>query len=390
MNRVRGFLERFLAGIRGKHLKAPFKSRRQWIVFFAILLLLAGGLVLILKVETSYFVQESYEKKDVTGTTYDRLGKKLFKYSPDGVSCLNANGDVLWNSTFSMQSPIVDICESTAVVGDQQGTDVYIYNEDGVVGQFETLLPIKKVEVARQGVVAAVLEDEDVTWIYLYDTSGGEIAKMRTSVKESGYPVDVDLSPDGLQIMVSFLFADKGSIETRVSFYNFDAVGQAAENNLVNQITYQNEVVPSVFFVDNDRSAALGSDGFCVYKGKDVPEEKVRVSFEEEILSTFHEGNSLGLVFESDKDNYKYKLLVYNLNGRCTMKKYFNLPYRQVKMQEGNIILSNEKEFQVYSSRGRKRVDIVYEKAVEDVISVPGIGKYMVISSDCTEMIRVR
>lgn len=59
----------------------------------------------------------------------------------------------------------------------------------GQKGQFETLLPIEKVKVARQGVVAAVLTDEDVIWINLYDTQGGEIAKMRTTVKESGYPM---------------------------------------------------------------------------------------------------------------------------------------------------------------------------------------------------------
>ena len=53
------------------------------------------------------------------------------------------------------------------VVADQQGTDVYIFDEKGQKGQFETLLPIEKVKVARQGVVAAVLTDEDVTWINL-------------------------------------------------------------------------------------------------------------------------------------------------------------------------------------------------------------------------------
>ena len=66
------------------------------------------------------------------------------------------------------------------------------------------------------------------------------------------------------------------------------------------------------------------------------------------------------------------------------------MDYRKAKMMEGNILLINEKGFQVYSSRGRKRVDIAYQKAVEDVTSVPGLGKYMVLSNGHTELIRVK
>lgn len=39
------------------------------------------------------------------------------------------------------------------------------------------------------------------------------------------------------------------------------------------------------------------------------------------------------------------------------------MDYRQAKMMEGNILLINDKGFQVYSSRGRKRVDVTYKKA---------------------------
>ena len=101
--------------------------------------------------------------------------------------------------------------------------------------------------------VAAVLTDEDVTWINLYDTQGGEIAKMRTTVKESGYPMDIALSPDGMKIMVSFLWPDQSGIQTRVGFYNFDSIGQTEENNQVSLLTYDGVVAPSVYFVDERR-----------------------------------------------------------------------------------------------------------------------------------------
>ncbi len=66
------------------------------------------------------------------------------------------------------------------------------------------------------------------------------------------------------------------------------------------------------------------------------------------------------------------------------------MDYRQAKMMEGNILLINDKGFQVYSSRGRKRVDVTYKKAVEDVASVPGPRKIYGVSNGHMELIRVK
>lgn len=385
-----GFLRSLHGRLKKNRGRIPLYGWKQWIVSMLLLFALVGGLAIVLHVESSYNVLETFEKADVSGTKYLTFGNKLFKYSPDGVSCVNGNGDTVWNSTFSMQSPIVDICGTTVVVGDQQGTLVYIFNEGGSMGSFETLLPIQKIKVARQGVVAAILEDGDVTWIIFYDTNGGEIAKMRTTIKESGYPLDMALSPDGMKIMVSYLHADQGTMETRVVFYNFDTVGQAEQNNQVSQYTYENAVAPSVFFVNEKHGVALRNDGFSIYEGSEIPTEKISVQFDEEILSAFHENGKLGFIFKSDKEDYKYELKVYNLHGRCSMKKYFNMDYRGAKISEDNIILFNEKEFQVFSIRGRKKAEVTYKKAIENVVSVPGIGKYMIVSSGSTEVIRVK
>jgi len=159
---------------------------------------------------------------------------------------------------------------------------------------------------------------------------------------------------------------------------------------MVNRVSYNNVVVPTVFFVDSDRAAAIRSDGFSIYQGKDVPVEKYNVLFDEEILTTFHEDDKLGFIFKSDKAEYKYKMLLYNMNGNCIMKKYMDVDYHQAKMENGNIILFNDRGFQVYSSRGRCKVNLFYQKPVENVIHVAGLGKYLVVANQSTEMIRVK
>ena len=74
--------------------------------------------------------------------------------------------------TYSMQAPIADICDGTMVIAEQQGTQVYIVNRDGLLGNFETQIPILKARVSRQGVVALVLQDDTVTWVNLYQADG--------------------------------------------------------------------------------------------------------------------------------------------------------------------------------------------------------------------------
>ena len=45
----------------------------------------------------------------IEGSTYLSLGNYILTYSKDGANCMNDKGDVLWNQTYEMQNPIVDI-----------------------------------------------------------------------------------------------------------------------------------------------------------------------------------------------------------------------------------------------------------------------------------------
>lgn len=366
--------------------------RNRWVIFGLVVAVLvaAGSLYLNFHVSRSYSVLSSEKRTDINGTKYERFGNNLLKYSPDGVSCLSDEGNTLWSSTFSIQSPLLDICDTTAVIGEEEGTQVYIYNSDGQIGQFQTLLPIEKIRVAKQGVVAVILEDTNSVWINFYDSEGELIAENRTSLEESGYPLDIALSPDGMKMMVSFLKTTDGNVETNVSFYNFDSIGQANVNNLVNTVTYENIAVPEVRFINDRTSVAFRGDGFSIYKGREVPEESANVTFEEEILSVFYDDEHLGFVFQSDEEEHKYLLRVYNMNGRRTAQKYFDFDYKEIRMDEGKILMIQEGAMAVFTAGGRLRAEIKYEKPIENALAMDGFAKYMILTQESTDKIRLK
>lgn len=367
------------------------KHRKRLVVIgAAAVFLLAAALVIYFRVETGYFVLSGSDQADISGTVYEKFGSGLLKYSADGVSYVTPSGDTTWSTTYTMQAVLADVGEEAAALAERQGTQVYLFNLEGMIGQFETTLPISDVSVAEQGVVAVTLEDGDVTWVNYYDTEGNEIATDRTTIDNSGYPIDMDLSPDGLKIMVSYLQATQGSMRTEVAFYNFDSVGQSEVNNLVSSYTYENAVVPEVFFLSESVSAAVRSDGFSVYRGTQIPEETASVSFEEEILTAFHDSSHLGFVFQSDREDYRYRIELYNLSGNRITRKYINLEYTGIRLQNGNVIVCNDQGFEVYGTGGRHKASVTYEKPVNDVICINIFGQYFVSTTEGAELIQVR
>ena len=173
-----------------------------------------------------YVIAQSYDNTAAAGSDYVAVGENLYRYNSDGVSCVTRENEMLWSITYNMQAPIVDVCQETMVIAEQQGNQIYVVNQDGLVGSFESLLPILKVRVSRQGVVAAVLQEGDITWVNLYKADGTSIASDKTTVGESGYPLDIDLSPNGEKLAVSYLGVTDGNITSNVVFYHFGAAGQ--------------------------------------------------------------------------------------------------------------------------------------------------------------------
>ena len=108
------------------------------------------------------------------------------------------------------------------------------------------------------------------------------------------------------------------------------------------------------------------------------------------ILSIFHDGNKFGFIFKSDKRDYKYRMQLYDTNGKLLAKTYFDLDYKQVKLRGGSLIFFNDKEFEIYNTGGRKKFSCTYDKAIQDIIKVNGFQKYMVISQNSVSTIRLK
>ncbi len=369
--------------------------RMKYLIIGGIAVVLAAGILIYKQVRVfhNYSVVTTVERSDDAVTQYVRVKKnRTLKCNPNGVTCVNDANEVQWNTTFNMQSLIVDSCESTVAVGDQRGSLVYVFNEEGLMGSFEVEHNLMKLCVSRQGVVAAVLEAGETTWVNVYDKNGNVIVKNKTSMAESGYPLDVSISQDGYKMAVAYLGADQKDIRTRVAFYNFSSVGQGQSDNLVNSVEYEGEVVPEIRFMGSGHAVAFLDDGLAFFSGKQVPEESVRVKEELELISVFADDDYVGIITASDEEEqkHKYKMTMYNSSGRKLMTRYFDMEYTDVKISGGEVILYNNSDMEIYTVSGKKKFSGSYEKRIQDVIRAGSSGKYTIVTPDSTDLIKIR
>lgn len=344
------------------------------------------------KVYRHYTLVSGEERSDDNATQYVFLKKGcILKCNPNGVTCVNKSNEVQWNTTFTMQNPILDICGTTVAVADQRGNEVYIFNENGLVGNFKVEYTLTKIRVAKQGVVAAVLEDGDVTWINVYDSQGNIIVKNKTSIGKAGYPLDMDISSDGLKMAVSFAGIQNQMLNFKVDFYNFSSVGKDQKNNLVKEVEYENSVIPQVQFLGGDYAVAFRDDGVTVFSGKHVPEEKKNIAVEQEIVSTFYDDDYFGIITESDEEEqtHRYKMELYRKNGTKCFQTYFDMEYSEVKIHGEEVFLYNSSETMIYTTAGKLKYSAAYDKQISEVIPAEGLGKYMIITPDSVDIIKI-
>lgn len=356
------------------------KNVMRMLITLAIIAAAAAAVIVFIQRRTfhSYKVVSSSDQEDTASTKYMELGDNILRYRGEGASLVDTELQTLWEVDYEMQSPVVDVCDGTAVIADQGGTSMVIVDEEGQTGSVTTSYNIVKARVAKQGVVAAILDGGEDTWINFYAADGSMIAENQTRVDEPGYPLDLSVSEDGLLIMVIYQFVEGSSTKSYVAFYNFGTVGQNKVDNIVSGFTYDDVVIPQVAYLDKDTAVAFRDDGFSIYTGKQIPKEAANVKVKQEIVSTFYDENNIGLVFKSNGDS-KYTMKVYNTSGKKKFERSFSIPYTNIRMSNGQVVMNNSSQVCVITDQGAVRYNgTIDEGTINDFFKV-GYNRYMLI-----------
>ena len=164
----------------GKDAKRP--SPAVFIVILAVAIGIVFGIywMLNLSLSTAYSIvwQRSLEGDTQSVETfrdYRSFAGGIIKYTKDGAEYIDSKGNVVWERSYQLNSPVIDTSDKYAVIGDRGGTSIYIFDTNGMTGSSETLLPISLLRAADNGVVYAVLNDSAAEYITAFKQDGSAI-----------------------------------------------------------------------------------------------------------------------------------------------------------------------------------------------------------------------
>jgi len=376
----------------GQKIKAH--RMKMLILGICIVLLVVGfGYTVYVQIEnqtyTTYTVVSELKKEVFSQTSVIPYRNGYISYSRDGINYTDAQGNAVWNLTYEMQSPLVEVKGDWAVVGDYNGHLIYGIGPDGTAQEIDTNLPIRNMTVAGNGVVAVVLEDSNVTWIKVYNPNGENAVSIKTTMQKSGYPMAISLADSGKLLQVSYLRAESGTMKSVVCFYNFDEVGQNYTDTMVSFYEYSNAVVPIAEFMNAGTAFSVADNHLVIYEGAEIPKNICQLFLNEEVQSVFGGSNYLALVFPSTEANSKYRADVYDTKGNKVLSWPFSMEYSDIVFFGDDMIIYNEAECNVVGLSGIERYHGgITEKTL--LLKPMGKNRYLTVTRNYLDVIELR
>ncbi|MBQ8624819.1 MAG: hypothetical protein IJ419_01440 [Agathobacter sp.] len=361
------------------------------VVAIVVVLVVAIELLYALRSFDSYEIRNSVERSNTDVTQFAEYNRYILEYSNDGISCVTHNREMIWNQSYEMSNPQIDVCGKYLVVYDSGGSDIYILAENGLQSHVETTLPIQTVCVAEQGTIAVLMRNGAEAQVKLFGKEGNELANGKFYGDKGGFPIDIALSHDATKLAVDMIDVSQGGVNTTISFYNFGSVGQSQIDNNVGTYTYKGILIPEIDYLSDTKMLALGTGKILVFDGAQKPELTQEILLEQDILSYFHNDKYVGIVYDSIEMENSWHVKVMDLKGNVVMENDISISYDKVEFLSNNeICVTNESECEIFTIHSIKKFSYTFEKPIYKIISGDSGQNYTFIFKETTEEVKLK
>ena len=364
-----------------------------------VLQIAAVVVVLIIGIEIAYALRcfDDYEVKDSLdrsnsgATQYQMFGNCLLEYSNDGILCLDKNDDIVWNQSFEMTTPEVEICGEYLVIYDAAGTKLFIMTESGLVKSLEMVSPIRTVCIASQGTIAVLMKENQESQIKLFDKKGNELANGKFYGDKGAFPIDIALSHDGTKLAVDMVDVSQGNVNTTISFYNFGSVGQSEIDNNVGTYTFEGLLVPQIDYISSTRMIGMGTGRMLVFDGAQKPEPAEEIYIEEEILSFFYNEKYIGIVYDNAEVENSWHIKVMDMRGKTVMEHDTTIAYDEIEfLSNDEICVTNATNCEIFTIHSIKKFSYEFDKELYKVFGSGDGQNYTFIFKDTIEEVKLK
>lgn len=373
-------------------------KNKRFIIISLVLIILAGGGIWwgfnrleANPVYTEYEVVYSTDRADSQSAEYLKYGEGFIRYSRDGITYYNSENIPQWNTSYQFQQPYVDLQGAYCAVAEIGGSQIHVFNKDGIIMSVDTVLTIVTVSVSERGYVAAILKDASSEYIEMYDTNGEKVYHIKSTINGDGTPVDISVSPDAQKLAVSYATVSDGQINTSITFYNFGEVGKNEPERLVGGYDdYEGMLVPVIQFVDDTTVVGFGTGKVSIFTISQYPKLIADIIPESQIHGIFYSDKYIGLIHINEEQGYPYKINVYDMKGVKVFEYGIPTNYKSYSFVEDNILMYDDMDMVLVGLNGTLRFSYTFETAMDALIPVSGYNVYDYITSRKVQKIELK
>ena len=322
-----------------------------------------------------------YEEKTSDSNRYVQFENGIVRYNRDGVVFLNKHNKEQWIHPCQIKQPIIDVNDKCFAVADCVGNSILVFTKDGIKGEIKTTLPIEKISVSDQGIVGVILKNENSPSIILYDATGNILVEHKISLGRIGYPIALEISPDGTKLAVCHIMVDNGVKKSKVIFYDYGKTGENKADNVVREDTYEGVIIPEIFFMNGGTALAVSDSSIIVYDTKGEPSMKKEVKIDREIKNVVHTKNHVALILlNSTKSGYEAR--VYNKEGNEVTKSEFIGEYSNIKIAGKELIMTSGKNCLIIRRNGTIKFQGEMSDNILEIVPALGPNRYLVMTKN--------
>ena len=238
----------------------------------------------------------------------------------------------------------------------------------------------------------AVLVNEDKNYyVKLYDTSGKELASGEFFGEQKNIPVDIALSYDAKKLAVDMIDLSNGKTDSVIAFYNFGSVGQNEIDNNVGTYKYEDQLIPEIAYVSDNKMIAVSDKNIMVFDGSQKPKLKQKIKLEKQIDSVFYNNKYIGVAYSNNDKKCTSHIKLYDFNGKKIMENDTSIAYRNIEFDSNNeVCVTGETACEIYTIHGVKKFYHTFDQKLYKVMYKSGINNYIFIYEGAMDEVRLK
>ena len=350
------------------------------LLLFLAMVILGNYILLTIRFHENARTGSIYLHATTETSNYEVFNNGIVRYNRDRVAFLNLRNREQWTWGAQFENPIFTASAQSFAIADKGGHQIMVFNQGGLIGEFETIFPIEQIAISNHGIVSVILRNPENPLIMIYDATGMLLVENHVPFSTLGYPTALALSHDGTTLVVGYLSINGGRIQSTVVHYNFNDPQNTRSDFVVHSEELDNTIIVELFFVNEKTSVAITDSSFIIFEGIEAPRREVQVFFREEIKSVFYTENYIGYVLQID-DQIGYELRLHNSRGDIVMSRQFIGEYSNIQMIGNDIFMFDGFALCIINKHGVLRFQGNIDVNPLLVMPAAGINRFHVMST---------